>query len=248
MALTPKQQRFVAEYLIDLNATQAAIRSGYSANRADAMGHENLRKPEIAAAVKEQQLARQSRTEIDQDRIVRELVNILEADPNELVEHRLTCCRFCHGKGFKFQRTANEMERDREQHRALIEANDELPKAKRRDIPPFDVKGGIGYRAPADPNPQCPECFGEGVSKVLVKDTRKLSPAARSLFAGIKQTKDGMQVLTHSKEGFITLLMRHQGMFTDKVEHSGSIATKLSDTELDAKIAEKMALLNGRAK
>src|SRR5262245_39138560 len=49
--LTPKQQRFIAEYLIDLNATQAAIRAGYSAKTAEQQGYENLRKPEIAAAV-----------------------------------------------------------------------------------------------------------------------------------------------------------------------------------------------------
>lgn len=47
MALTPKQERFVAEYLIDLNATQAAIRAGYSEKTAYAIGHENLSKPEI---------------------------------------------------------------------------------------------------------------------------------------------------------------------------------------------------------
>jgi phage terminase small subunit len=51
MSLTPKQQRFVEEYLIDLNATQAAIRAGYSPKRADSIGHENLRKPEIEAAI-----------------------------------------------------------------------------------------------------------------------------------------------------------------------------------------------------
>jgi phage terminase small subunit len=49
--LTPKQERFVAEYLIDLNATQAAIRAGYSKKTAEQQGYENLRKPEIAAAV-----------------------------------------------------------------------------------------------------------------------------------------------------------------------------------------------------
>ena len=51
--LTPKQQRFVDEYLIDLNATQAAIRAGYSRNSARQMGAENLSKPVIAAAVAE---------------------------------------------------------------------------------------------------------------------------------------------------------------------------------------------------
>ena len=46
--LTPKQQRFVEEYLIDLNATQAAIRAGYSEKTAKSVGHENLTKPDIA--------------------------------------------------------------------------------------------------------------------------------------------------------------------------------------------------------
>src|SRR3954469_10551657 len=50
-SLTPKQRRFVTEYLIDLNATQAAIRAGYSRETAGAIGHENLQKPEIAQAI-----------------------------------------------------------------------------------------------------------------------------------------------------------------------------------------------------
>lgn len=49
--LTPKQQRFVEEYLIDLNATQAAIRAGYSPETAYSIGSENLKKPEIATAI-----------------------------------------------------------------------------------------------------------------------------------------------------------------------------------------------------
>jgi len=49
--LTPKQQRFVDEYLIDLNATQAAIRAGYSEKTAKVIGSENLSKPDIAAAI-----------------------------------------------------------------------------------------------------------------------------------------------------------------------------------------------------
>ncbi len=49
--LTPKQERFVEEYLVDFNATQAAIRAGYSENTAGSIGHENLTKPEISAAI-----------------------------------------------------------------------------------------------------------------------------------------------------------------------------------------------------
>lgn len=52
MSLTPKQAAFVREYLIDLNATQAAIRAGYSKKTARSVGHENLTKPDIEAAIR----------------------------------------------------------------------------------------------------------------------------------------------------------------------------------------------------
>ena len=55
--LKPKQQRFVDEYLIDLNATQAAIRTGYSEKTAGQIGHELLKKPEIAIALQNAQSA-----------------------------------------------------------------------------------------------------------------------------------------------------------------------------------------------
>lgn len=76
MPLRPKQQRFVDEYLIDLNATQAAIRAGYSAKTAGAMGSENLTKPEIAAAIAEKQAAIAAKSGITAERIVAELAKL----------------------------------------------------------------------------------------------------------------------------------------------------------------------------
>ncbi len=73
--LTPKQQRFVEEYLIDSNATQAAIRAGYAKKRAYAMGHENLTKPEIQAAITEQRLKISERNAITVDALLAELEN-----------------------------------------------------------------------------------------------------------------------------------------------------------------------------
>ena len=58
VALTGKQQRFVEEYLVDLNATQAATRAGYSKATAYSIGHECLKKPEIAAAITRAQAER----------------------------------------------------------------------------------------------------------------------------------------------------------------------------------------------
>lgn len=84
MALTPKQERFVAEYLIDLNATQAAIRAGYSEKTAYSSGHDNLKKPEVAAAIQAAMKAREQRTEITQDRVLQELARIAFFDIRRL--------------------------------------------------------------------------------------------------------------------------------------------------------------------
>ena len=61
--MTPKQQRFVDEYLVDLNASAAAVRAGYAVKRADAMAWENLRKPEIASAIAVARQAAQERAQ-----------------------------------------------------------------------------------------------------------------------------------------------------------------------------------------
>ncbi|MFS8534854.1 MAG: terminase small subunit [Limnochordales bacterium] len=74
--LTPKQQRFVEEYLVDLNATQAAIRAGYSPKTARAIGAENLTKPAIQEAIETAMAERSRRTGITQDRVLRELARI----------------------------------------------------------------------------------------------------------------------------------------------------------------------------
>ncbi len=74
--MTKKQKRFVEEYLIDLNATQAAIRSGYSPDTAKSIGSENLSKPDISAAVAKAMAERSKRTGINQDRVLQELARI----------------------------------------------------------------------------------------------------------------------------------------------------------------------------
>jgi phage terminase small subunit len=74
--LTAKQQCFVSEYLIDLNATQAAIRAGYSEKTAASIGCELLTKPNVQAAITAAKELRAKRTEVTQDRVVAELAKI----------------------------------------------------------------------------------------------------------------------------------------------------------------------------
>lgn len=83
---TKKQKRFIEEYLIDLNATQAAIRAGYSPETAYSIGQENLKKPEIAVAVAKAMAERSKRTGVNADRVVLELARIGFAKITDVID------------------------------------------------------------------------------------------------------------------------------------------------------------------
>lgn len=74
--LTEKQKRFVEEYLIDLNATQAAIRAGYSIKYADREGHKLVENSRVSEAIEKALAERSRRTGINQDRVIQELAKI----------------------------------------------------------------------------------------------------------------------------------------------------------------------------
>lgn len=74
--LTPKQERFVQEYLIDLNATQAAIRAGYSADTAKQQGSRLLTNVDVASAIASKQGKLADKYEVTAERVVRELALI----------------------------------------------------------------------------------------------------------------------------------------------------------------------------
>jgi len=82
--LTPKQAVFVKEYLIDLNATQAAIRAGYSEKTAKEIAAENLTKPNISEAIQAGMAERSKRTEITADYVLTTIVETIERCKQEI--------------------------------------------------------------------------------------------------------------------------------------------------------------------
>lgn len=86
MALNAKQQRFVEEYLIDLNATQAAIRCGYSERTAYSQGQRLLKDVEIGAAVEKAIAARSERTRVDAEWLLTRLADEAQADVADLYD------------------------------------------------------------------------------------------------------------------------------------------------------------------
>lgn len=200
--LSELQQRFVDEYLVDLNATQAAIRAGYSIKTARQMGAENLSKPVIQAAIAQARAEQQERTGITADRVLTEAWNQVIADARELTQLVVGCCRYCYGQGHRRQRT--EVERDFDLQEFMAKGGSEAD---------FDEEGGTGFNPHLQPNSGCPECAGAGRPRVMLQDTRDLSPKAQALFAGVKQTKYGIEVQMHSKDAAMEKLFKHLGLY-----------------------------------
>ena len=200
--LIPKQQRFVDEYLIDLNGTQAAIRAGYSAATAEQISYQLLQKTSVLIAITAARKAQQERTQVSADKVVLEAWNIATADPRKLVEVKVGCCRNCWGEGHRRQRTLSEYNADRE-------------KFREGGKPPEDweEEGGIGYTPLRDAHPACPECHGDGCPRVVLGDTRRMSPETLALYAGARQTKFGIEVLMHDKSQALEKLFKHLGLY-----------------------------------
>ena len=84
--MTKKQKRFVEEYLIDLNATQAAIRAGYSPDTAKSIGSENLTKPDLQVRIAKAMAERSKRTGVNADRVVMELAKIAFVNAGDVID------------------------------------------------------------------------------------------------------------------------------------------------------------------
>ncbi len=117
-ALTKKQDLFCQEYLVDLNATQAAIRAGYSAKTAHVIGQENLRKPAIAAAVQAYMNARAKRIERKADDVLKDLElvkvdamkQVIDKDGNSLMANHAGALKALELEGRHLKMFTDKME------------------------------------------------------------------------------------------------------------------------------------------
>ena len=233
-ALTPQQELFVASYLTHFNAARAGREAGYQGKWIHSLSYRLTREPLVAQAIAEGIEKKLAKLNLEGDQVLRRWLLIATADPNELMETRRNCCRYCYGEGGRYQRTQREFDRDLRDHEEGALRHAKIVEADLTgDIEPwpdFDPKGGVGFNPTLSPSPECMECFGEGVLEVHVKDSRELSPAGRALFAGIKQTKDGIEVKMHSQEKAWENIGRYLNLIKDKVEveHTGDLVDRLT--------------------
>lgn len=107
--MNEKQKRFCEEYVIDLNATQAAKRSGYSQNRSQEIGYQLLQKTEIQDYIAELRLQQQEKAKIEVADIVRSFVNLATYDVNDYYHNTYTLSYFKDTKGKRAKRKYGEV-------------------------------------------------------------------------------------------------------------------------------------------
>ncbi len=210
--MNDKQKRFVIEYCRDgegqSNGTQAAIRAGYSEKTARSIATELLAKPDIQEAIRERYDEIATAASITVEAILKQWWAIATADPNELMQLRRVNCRHCWGYDHNYQWTKEEYSR------AV-----DLSVSKGKEPP--DGMGGFGFLVTKEPNPECPECGGDGSEHLHFADTRKLKGIAKRLYAGVHKTKDGLKILTRDQDGALLNLARYMGMLVERKEISG---------------------------
>lgn len=228
--MTQRDEMFVKEYLIDLNPRRAALAAGFSESVAHVksfgwVSNPNA-KPLVYQAIRQAMAERSIRTQITADKVLERMWNIAIADPNELMQNRRINCRHCYGIDHKFQWCD---EAEFEQALRAVMAEEE---AMQVDMPGYKAvyptdEGGYGFISVKPPHDDCPKCYGEGHVETIFLDTRNLSPQGQALYAGIKQTKDGMEIKTHDQQAALMNVARHLGMFNDKLTLKGDAENPL---------------------
>lgn len=239
--LRPAQVRFVEHYMVSLNATDAyrKVRPTVTYATARSEGHKTLTNPNVAAEIARRQALISERTNATVEKIVHRLWLLVQADPNELTSWRVGCCRNCHGVDHKPQRTDVEYATAKE-YFDRVGSMPARPKHKGEKVADYarylatltewDERGGPGFDPRRPAHDDCPVCMGEGQGRLVLGDTRRLSPMAEQLFAGVNQTKEGLEIVMHDKMAAIEKLMRHLGGYErdNKQKGAGEIGALLA--------------------
>lgn len=218
------EKDFGDRYVACMCPRTAALEAGYSLKTARTKAYQWVscreHKPWLYDYIQGLLEEKREKFSITTTQVLHRLWLIASADPNELAEMRRVNCRYCHGDQHAYQWTENE----------FLRACARAEKAKEA-LP--DYGGGLDFDPIGEPHEGCPECRGEGVETLHLKDTRDLSPSARALFAGIEKTKDGVKIKTHDQLAALDKIGKHLGMFIERKELSAPGGAPLFPTTIE---------------
>lgn len=188
--ISEQQGVFAQHVAMGKSLTDAYRLAGYrgTGSTANSNASRMLRNARVSRAIRWLRDKRQKRLALTEQEIIHQLSSIASADPNELSQVRRVNCRFCWGVNHEYQwRDENEYERA-------------CAAALKENRPPPGFAGGVGFVEQALPADDCPRCNGDGELQTFFADTTMLDGPARWLFAGVKETMNGLEVKTVSQE------------------------------------------------
>lgn len=227
---TLKQQRFAVEIAMEdgRSATACALAAGYTEISAAEMGSRALRNVEVLALIEERKKELAAAAGLDKHWVLNKLKAIASADHRKFSQTRIGCCRHCYGIDHEYQWTKGEFSK---------EQNDAL----RDDKPGPQFLGGLGYDKKLPPVEDCPNCAGEGITRVVMFDTRSLDDDTATAYLGTKKTKDGLEQMKADKVKALEMIGRHLGMWNDKMaltNPDGTGPAQINHAVLHAKVAD----------
>lgn len=169
--------------------------------------------PEVAARVQEMKDEAAARELVTVQQILRDLHDIATADPNELISICIDACRHCWGEEHAYQWIDEHEYWQAVERTQLAQASAVRPDAL---IMPTN-EGGYGFWPQKGPHESCPHCFARGTMTPVIRDSTKISPAARKLYAGAKITKDGVEIKMHDQMRAREMVGKIIGVFKDGI-------------------------------
>lgn len=242
--LDERQAKFVDLWLVTQNGTLSYIDAGFeckSDSVAAAAASRLLRKVKEHPYLLAKRAEMFKRTAEIQDRVLGKVYGAAMADPRELVEYVYKCCRHCHGIDHQYQMTPRQLKDRTDEHKSILAASKidkTVPKPG-----PLDTLGGLGFDQNRDPHEDCPECNGNGIPRLVLKDTRYLSPGALALYGGVKEGKDGIEIKISDQRPYLEMLAR---LFNMDVEREAPMVAVVSKDELDGIYQRAQAATNAQ--
>lgn len=200
-----------------------------------------LMHPKIKARIQELRQPAAEVTMLQVADVLNEWCMIASADPRELVTHQRVNCRHCNGVDHKYQWRSNEEYWNTVAQAAAAEEKRQFTDPKAPPVPVPDADGGFGFRINGPVHPDCPVCDGEGYDRVFIPDLSTLSPKAAKLYAGVKKTKDGIEVKMRDQDGALANIAKYLGMLIDRSKVDGNIAVAQVASSLSPEQAKAIA-------
>lgn len=203
-----RREACIRHCLVHQNATPAYREAGYRDGPGTRQSaHGLLTSPYIQTRIQEERQRLLDILDVTVEDVVRRFRDIAFADIADIVGLHIGACRFCYGAGHAYQWRTPE-----EYRQSLTEPSDDGDDGCNTDADAH-LQGGYGYNVNMPPHPDFPMCDGDGIPRIVIKDTRLLTDSERAVFAGTVETQYGVNYRFHDQLTALRELAKRIGVY-----------------------------------